>query len=609
MSRGFWVAAISMAFSVSLFANTTAQDFPKLKNYAKSLGAQPLNTMNQFHPETTFKNYNDKPDQERYYSGVETENIDLNVPAMNALKNDAGGQTVHDNFGKRQFEINKNNSAIQNAKLIEDESYAITHGISTARIKCDEKPKDCEIKTHEETCHTSRQLPDQQCVKKRRVSVDSEHINQRLDVEVVISKKWTGVVTVNLVTGAIGNAAGGHVSNPLRFTHACEGMTATIHSIRNNGASAYWVGVIGMPSCSNNGLLTLAITKEWGRFYPIQIALTVNASSKPYVSEEHWDNTCSTLERLNSCHIKDTHCTDSNANRVINGLPVARDCWETTETFACRTTQTDECTAQKTKGCLQISSRCSAMDNNACALYEQVYNCQEKVCPAPVACVKDLFCADGDCTDHATTANDNFGKSVSALAVAGEAGHEFSQTQSTLFAGRAQSCEVFGLDFLDCCASKGWGEKLNLAHCSGPEKELGKAKLNYLVYYIGEYCAKEWPWPINGCEIRKNTYCIFGSKLARIVQEQGRLKQLNNAAFGTPEHPNCSGMSVAELQQIQMDKIDFVTPIYPYSVNDRDIGGKPTPKAGIAGDMNLNQPNSGQTIDEIKRRVQQRAGQ
>lgn len=364
MSRGFWVAAISMAFSVSLFANTTAQDFPKLKDYAKSLGTQPLNTMNQFHPETTFKNYNDKPDQERYYSGVETENIDLNVPAMNALKNDAGGQTVHDNFGKRQFEINKNNSAIQNAKLIEDESYAITHGISTARIKCDEK-----------------------------------------------------------------------------------------------------------------------------------------------------------------------------------------------------------------------------------------------------SCVKDLFCADGDCTDHVATANDNFGKSVSALAVAGEAGHEFSQTQSTLFAGRAQSCEVFGLDFLDCCASKGWGEKLNLAHCSGPEKELGKAKLNYLVYYIGEYCAKEWPWPINGCEIRKNTYCIFGSKLARIVQEQGRLKQLNNAAFGTPEHPNCSGMSIAELQQIQMDKIDFVTPIYPYSVNDRDIGGKPTPKAGIAGDMNLNQPNSGQTIDEIKRRVQQRAGQ
>ena len=604
MSRWFWGLVLSVGFSISLHANTTGQDFPKLKDYAKSLGAQPLNVMNQFHPETTFKNYNDKPEQERYYPGVETENIDLNVPAMNALKNDTGGQTVVDNFGKRQFEINKNNNAIQNAKLIEDESYAITHGISTASVKCDETPQACEIKAHEETCHTSRQLPDQQCIKKRRVSVDSEHTNQRLDVEVVINKKWTGAVTVNLVTGVIGNVASGHVSNPLRFTHPCEAMAATIHSIRNNGDSAYWVSVIGLPSCSNNGLLTLNVTQKWGRVYPIQIALTVNVASKSYVSEEHWDNTCAIGDGQNNyCHLKESHCTDSNATRVIDGLPVTRDCWENTETFSCSTAKT------KTKGCLQISSRCSSMDNNACALYEQVYNCQEKVCTKAVACVKDLFCADGDCTEHATTANDNFGKSVSALAAAGEAGLEFSQTQSTLFAGQAQSCEIFGLDFLDCCARKGWGEKLNLAHCSGAEKELGKAKLNYLVYYIGEYCEKEWPWPINGCEIRKNTYCIFGSKLARIIQEQGRLKQLNNAAFGTPEHPNCSGMTVAELQQIQMDKIDFVTPVYPYSVTDRDIGGEPTSKAGIAGDMNLNQPNAVQTIDEIKRRVQQKAGQ
>ena len=57
------------------------------------------------------------------------------------------------------------------------------------------RPKACEIKSHEEICHTSRQLPDQQCIKKRKVSVNTERLNQRADFEVWVARKWTGTIS------------------------------------------------------------------------------------------------------------------------------------------------------------------------------------------------------------------------------------------------------------------------------------------------------------------------------------------------------------------------------------------------------------------------------
>ena len=127
MYRVIWMLAFWLGCFVTVDANTMAQDFQKSKEYAKSLGTQPLSVMNQFHPETTFKDYNSAPTEERYYQGIEVEKTDLTSEATRALNNDAGGKTVVDHFGQNQFEVNKNSSVIKNAKLIQDESYALTH--------------------------------------------------------------------------------------------------------------------------------------------------------------------------------------------------------------------------------------------------------------------------------------------------------------------------------------------------------------------------------------------------------------------------------------------------------------------------------------------------
>ncbi|MCZ4684939.1 type-F conjugative transfer system mating-pair stabilization protein TraN [Legionella pneumophila] len=602
MFRSLLTIACIFGFCTFSAANTTAQDFQKLKEYAKSLGNQPLSAMNEFKPQNTFKDYTETPSQSLHYQGVETEKTDLSTFAANALHNDAGGRTVTEHFGQRQFEINTKNEAIKNAKLIEEESYAITHGQSNERVKCDEKPQACEIKSHEEICHTSRQLPEQQCFKKRKVTVNTERLSQRADFEVWVHKKWTGLIAVNLITGAMTNSAGGHLTNPVKLNHPCEEMKATVHSILNNGGSAHWVHVVGLPTCQNGGVITLYISDKFSRYYPIQVALTINAHSKSYVEEEHWDNECATLETNNLCQKTQEQCTDSNPTRVINGLPVTRDCWELNARYQCASAAVDECKTQREKGCLQASSRCTLMNNNTCSLYEQVYRCDETVCPQPVACVRDLFCADGDCTEHAATQNDGFGEAMAPMAVAGAAGAEFGKTQATLFSGHPVQCKIWVWDIIDCCSNEGWADKLHIDLCREEDKALGKAKLNYLAHYVGEFCSQKDPI-FGTCLEHKRTYCVFDSKMARIIQAEGRLRQLNPNALGDAEHTRCAGLSVNELQSLDMGRIDFLNPVYPFPQ------GQPTKEAGIVGDVVLNSPDASKTMDEIIRRVQKKAEQ
>lgn len=555
--------------------------------------------MKQFRPESIFKNYNNQPREERYYQGTEAEKTDLTSEATSALKNDLGGKTVVEHFGENQFEVNKSSSAIKNAKLIEDESYALTHGLSNDKVRCDDQPKSCEIKTHEEICHTSRQLPDQACIKKRVVNVSSEHINQRADFEVWVAKKWTGYINVNLITGAMSNGLGGHLSNPLKSTQPCEKMTAAIHSILNNGQNANWVSVVGLPNCQNNAVVTLQIGNKFNRNYPLQIALTVDIQSKPYVSEEHWDNGCLPLESNGLCHQVHERCTDSTTTRVIGGIPVSRSCWQQDITYGCSSAKTDECKYQKEKDCMQMKSRCVRTENNACSLYEQTYSCQEKICPPTLSCLKNVFCVDGDCSDRISTQNEDFGVSVAPLAVAGEAGREFSKTQVSLFSGHPVQCKVWIGSIVDCCSNKGWADKIHLNLCREEDKELGKAKLNYLAHYVGKFCSKK---VLGVCTERKRTYCVFDSKMARIIQEEGRMRQLNPNAFGDAEFANCAGLSVEELQQLDMGQIDFVSPVYPYPF------GTATKEAGIVGDVTLNGADPSTSLEEIKKRIEKKAG-
>lgn len=58
------------------------------------------------------------------------------------------------------------------------------------------------------------------------------------------------------------------------------------------------------------------------------------------------------------------------------------------------------------------------------------------------------------------------------------------------------------------------------------------------------------------CLEKKRGYCQFDSKLARIVQLQGRNGQLR-IGFGAASSPDCRGITQDELQKISFDRLDF----------------------------------------------------
>jgi len=78
-----------------------------------------------------------------------------------------------------------------------------------------------------------------------------------------------------------------------------------------------------------------------------------------------------------------------------------------------------------------------------------------------------------------------------------------------------------------------------------------KSKLGYC-HYNGKYCAKR---SLFGCLVKRKSYCCFQSKLARIIQEQGR-NQIGRR-WGGAKHPDCTGFTAEEIGQLDFSQMDF----------------------------------------------------
>lgn len=69
---------------------------------------------------------------------------------------------------------------------------------------------------------------------------------------------------------------------------------------------------------------------------------------------------------------------------------------------------------------------------------------------------------------------------------------------------------------------------------------------------IGDWCSKR---VLGVCITRKRSYCCYNSKLAKIINVQGRAQL--GIGWGDEESPSCSGFSAAQLQSLDFSQIDF----------------------------------------------------
>jgi conjugal transfer mating pair stabilization protein TraN len=144
-----------------------------------------------------------------------------------------------------------------------------------------------------------------------------------------------------------------------------------------------------------------------------------------------------------------------------------------------------------------------------------------------------------------------------SAAAAGSSGFSFGAYGVTVNFTQLASAISNGTSMMDAFSFSPWGLALAVAikvitemmTCDEQEQLLSMRKGSGLCAYVGSYTRGDiYKRKFEG-------YCCFNSKIARIVQEQGR-PQLGKD-FGNPENPDCSGLSQADIEGIDFSKIDF----------------------------------------------------
>lgn len=222
----------------------------------------------------------------------------------------------------------------------------------------------------------------------------------------------------------------------------------------------------------------------------------------------------------------------------------------------------DNCEPLKAMGCIHMEGKCvkehiTSENVRICLEYEHKYKCPVTTSYAQRG-VKGLptgYCMTGDCLKTTRSSNKNMLDALSKL----EALKQIQKSQMgdpiRIFTGEALSCTTnFGGSFKDCCGGMdGLGLTLKLAtSCTADEDRLAAGRGKGCCVFIGSI-KKDNPLDINFS--KKYVYCCFPTKLSRIFQEQGR-RQLG-LSFGTAENPDCRGLTIDELQRIDMSKINF----------------------------------------------------
>ncbi|MCP3922727.1 MAG: conjugal transfer protein TraN [Desulfobacterales bacterium] len=121
---------------------------------------------------------------------------------------------------------------------------------------------------------------------------------------------------------------------------------------------------------------------------------------------------------------------------------------------------------------------------------------------------------------------------------------------------------------------------LNNSVCEVMEVVAGVKAQEGLCVNVGGYCSNRIKFPFGGsmCIERKQTYCCFNSKFGKITQVEGR-KQLG-LSWGSPESPNCRGLTPDEFQSIDFSNINFDEAVQDMDIkNSIDLNSVSTEKA------------------------------
>jgi len=476
---------------------------------------------------------------------------DLSEHSFKASKSSEASNLIAENFEKgEKFVIDPHtdplilagNEVINNPQKALDENFIESEesGKTTEETKTCEESGDETLEAVEET-------------RVIEVTDPQKHYTQ----VGVYSHGWSGGLSRNIITGQKYDSS---TSNTLAYAAGIAIYNQLPSHLQNRVKS---VGVAPGSSCpaslSSNGVLSVA-TGSGGSWYFVQFNTNIEITLKPgeeNVKETIVTNNHNLEERVNKglCAYEEIQVIEGPQTRVISEVSIKKDWWRRKKIYRCHYPSQNDCAALRAKGCYQIKSTCKQKVANTCVVWEQTYNCSNgKVLGKTYRSSnkESPFCLSGDCADKSYAPNSDFAQVMSHMSVLKEAGDDLKNV-GVIFKGQDRRCTRHCVDFKDCCGSgKGWGVSLKFASCDADEKELAELRSKNRCVQVGTYCAEK---KLGVCIRKKTSFCCYGTKLAKIVQEQGK-GQLG-LGFGSPEHPQCQGLTPEQLSKIDFSRINF----------------------------------------------------
>ena len=247
----------------------------------------------------------------------------------------------------------------------------------------------------------------------------------------------------------------------------------------------------------------------------------------------------------NSCKLSDKKCLLTDQNNI---------CHKYQNNYECQNNPNSKCNILS-KECNFLRSTCTEFDNHhSCLIENKHYFCPNKINNINNDNNDILMC---DMSDYITNNQDeeeenDFGNAISNMKMLEEAGDDFINDPLSIFTGESNTCEQDKVGYNDCCKAEGWGDDIGIGECSYDEEKLKTQSKNKQCIYVGSHCSKK---VLGKCIKNQHSYCCFNSKIAKLIQEQGKA-QLGQS-FGSSNAPNCAGLTESDIVNVDFSKMDF----------------------------------------------------
>ncbi len=284
------------------------------------------------------------------------------------------------------------------------------------------------------------------------------------------------------------------------------------------------------------------------------------------ISEEWIPDNPTLFEQVqrNACNIVHTQCLEGPESRKYYSAYFPRDCWKDQVTVEFPAEAINTCIQWRKKGCYQIFEHCNKYaDNGQCLSYTKRYRCPARTTHSIEAGQDKIHCIDGGSLVISSPQNEDMVSSLAQLSVLGAFQNEqmnaFDPNNVQVFKGTCLRCTKNVLDkvLYDCCGTlAGFALTLNLIQCKDEAIELAKERAKGLCHRVGSF-----PNKLLGLFDSSEThvYCCFPSKLTYVLQKEAR--RLLRKGWGTPFKPNCSGLTMDEIQGLDFSKMDL-SPVF-----------------------------------------------